>query len=227
MIKLVIFDLAGTTVKDEDVVCKCLLDAMAFGGVTGTRDLVNKYMGTPKRKAMRELLPDATEDEVDAAHEEFRRLVLDYYHNDPGVAEMPGASAVFAALREKGVRVATDTGFDRETCNAIFDRLGWHDKLDASVTADEVPRGRPFPDMVFHLMERLGVSDAGAVAKVGDTPSDLQEGTSAGCGLVIGLTWGTHTREELEVHPHTHLLGSVQDVLGAVEAFDLVDSRQM
>ena len=56
------------------------------------------------------------------------------------------------------------------------------------------------------------------VAKVGDTPSDLQEGTAAGCGLVIGVANGTHTREQLAAHPHTHLIASLQELPALVLA---------
>ena len=44
-------------------------------------------------------------------------------------------------------------------------------------------RGRPHPDMIHHLMRVLKVEDATRVAKIGDTPSDLHEGTAAGCGF--------------------------------------------
>jgi len=60
------------------------------------------------------------------------------------------------------------------------------------------------------LMKRLGMIDPARVAKVGDTPADLQEGRNAGCGLIIGVTQGTHSREQLEGHPHTHLFDSVK-----------------
>jgi len=66
--------------------------------------------------------------------------------------------------------------------------------------------------MIRRLMADLGVVDPSHVAKVGDTPSDLLEGRNAGCGLVIGVTRGSHTRQELELFPHTHLIDSVADV---------------
>ena len=52
------------------------------------------------------------------------------------------------------------------------------------------------------------------VAKVGDTPADLQEGESAGCGLVVGVTGGTHSRHELEPYPHHHLIETIADFPG-------------
>ena len=84
--------------------------------------------------------------------------------------------------------------------------------IDAVVTSDEVPRGRPHPDMIHHLMARLNVRDASRVAKVGDTRADLEEGTNAGCGLVIGITTGSYSRQQLLTSPHTHIVDSVADV---------------
>jgi len=47
---------------------------------------------------------------------------------------------------------------------------------------------------------------------VGDTPSDLEEGTAAGCGLVIGVTAGSHTAEQLKPFVHTHLIHTVAEL---------------
>jgi phosphoglycolate phosphatase-like HAD superfamily hydrolase len=65
--------------------------------------------------------------------------------------------------------------------------------------------------MIIALMKQFGVADSRRVAKIGDTPADLQEGFNAGCGLIVGVTRGTHTREQLQVHPHTHIVGTVAD----------------
>jgi phosphoglycolate phosphatase-like HAD superfamily hydrolase len=68
--------------------------------------------------------------------------------------------------------------------------------------------------------------NAEEVAKVGDTPADLEEGHHAGCGLVIGVAQGTHTREQLAAFAHTHLIGSVAElpaILGLSEFRQRVD----
>jgi phosphoglycolate phosphatase-like HAD superfamily hydrolase len=72
--------------------------------------------------------------------------------------------------------------------------------------------------MIRELMRRLGDVDPAGVAKVGDTPADLQEGRNAGRGLVIGLTEGTHSREQLECHPHTHQIDSVKELPALLRA---------
>jgi phosphonatase-like hydrolase len=151
---------------------------------------------------------------VQRLHGEFLRRMLEFYRTDPSVEPMPGARACFESLRQAGVRIALDTGFSRDIVDTILRRLGWDPPglLDATAASDEVPRGRPHPDLIFEAMRRTGVSSARCVAKVGDTPSDLQEGTAAGCGLVIGVTNGTHTRAQLEPHSHTHLIDSLDEL---------------
>jgi phosphonatase-like hydrolase len=127
---------------------------------------------------------------------------------------MPGAAECFGRLKAAGIRIALDTGFSRDIVDTILARLGWDlpGVLDATVASDEVARGRPHPDLLLEAMRRTGVAAARCVAKVGDTPSDLQEGTTAGCGLVVGVTNGTHTRAQLASHPHTHLIASLADL---------------
>jgi phosphoglycolate phosphatase-like HAD superfamily hydrolase len=62
-------------------------------------------------------------------------------------------------------------------------------------------------------MELTHVTNSKSVAKVGDTTSDLLEGTSAGCGWVIGVTTGAYTRSELQKEKHTHLVENVRELL--------------
>ena len=216
-IELVIFDIAGTTVEDLNGVGGCLKAALEAEGVLSNADEINAQMGIPKPLAIGALLKLAGEPEDDrrisAIHADFQRRMIDFYQTSPDVREVAGAAEVFRTLRSRGIKVGLDTGFDRSIVDVILGRLGWNDDLlDASVTSDEVSRGRPFPDLVFEMMRRTSVDNVKAIAKVGDTPSDLQEGTAAGCGLVIGVTDGTHSRELLELHPHTHLVKSVRDV---------------
>ena len=70
-------------------------------------------------------------------------------------------------------------------------------RLDAYVSAYEVAEGRPYPYMIHRLMERVGVMDVRRVCKVGDSVRDMEEGRNAGCGLVVGVTSGADSGEDL------------------------------
>jgi len=217
-IELVIFDMAGTTVNDDDGVNRSVRAALEHVGITVTPEAVNQVMGIPKPIALTRLIEDSAKpeliDQLDAIHKDFVRRMIRFYQSDPSVHEIPGAGEAFRKLHAAGIKIALNTGFTRDIVDVLLERLGWKGGgvLDATVTSDEVPRGRPHPDMIQKLMRDLGVSDASRVAKVGDTPSDLEEGQAAGCGMVIGVTQGSHTAEQLQPHAHTHLVGTVVEV---------------
>jgi phosphonatase-like hydrolase len=227
-IRLVVFDMAGTTVRDDDAVNVCLREALAAVAVV-SRAEVNTVMGLPKPMAIRKLLEarpggrePVTPEMVASVHDDFLARMLRFYRTGSSVEPMPHTLEAFQKLKEAGVSLALDTGFSRPIVDAILTRLGWKDSalLNATVASDEVRRGRPHPDLIFKAMKLTGVSEPKAVAKVGDTPSDLQEGLAAGCGLVIGVTNGTHTREELAVHRHTHLISNLRELPPLVLAHD-------
>jgi phosphonatase-like hydrolase len=213
-IELVVFDLAGTTVHDPGAVNGCFRAALSAAGVNVAMADVNAVMGLPKPDAIRRLVAGTNLTvRIAEIHDDFQARMVEFYRTDPGVAEITGTTALFGKLRAAGVKVAVNTGFSRPIVATLLDRLGWERNglIQASVTSDEVARGRPHPDMILHLMRELNVPNAVRVAKVGDTPADLEEGTAAGCGLVIGVISGSHTREQLESWPHTHLIDSIAD----------------
>ena len=218
-IELAVFDMAGTTVDDRGVVNRCFRETLASFGLAVEPEAVDAVMGLPKPEAVRLLVGASAKagellGRVGSLHAEFVRRMVKHYAEDPSVGEVPGASALFGRLRAAGVKVALDTGFSREIADVVLDRLGWRSPglVDATVASDEVAHGRPAPDMIRKLMAELGVSDPKAVVKIGDAPADLDEGFAAGCRWVVGVTWGTHARAQLEQCPYTHLVDSVDEL---------------
>jgi len=217
-IDLVVFDMAGTTINDDDGVNRCVRAALEAVGVSASREDVNLVMGIPKPVALARLIEAAGRDDLlprlETIHSDFVERMVRFYESDPSVYAIPGAEETFRRLRAAGIRVGLDTGFSRDIASVVLARLGWTvpEVLDFSVTSDEVERGRPHPDMIHKAMQALGLVDPARIAKVGDTPSDLEEGAAAGCGLIIGVTDGTHTAEQLKPHRHTHLIKSVADL---------------
>lgn len=221
-IELVIFDLAGTTVKDNYDVPRILQLTLAKFDTYVTLEEAVEVMGLPKPIAIRQMLEKYSDDliminreTIDAIHKVFISEMIAFYRHDQSVGEKEGVSETFRLLKENGIKVAVDTGFDRLITDVLLDRLGWvkEQLIDESITSDEVLRGRPFPDMINKLMEKTGVKDPARVAKIGDTTSDLMEGNAAGCGLVIGVTTGAFPKHILEEAEHTHLISSIPEVL--------------
>jgi phosphonatase-like hydrolase len=205
-IRLAVFDVAGTTVLEDDAVIEAMIAALASDDVQVPRDEVKAAMGMPKPAAIRQLLRPAEaasvqtiEARVERIHRTFVDLVKERYRRDATVREADGTTAVFRDLRGAGIRVALDTGFSRDVLDVLLARMGWGDGIvDCTVCSDEVENGRPHPDLIFRAMQLTGVASAAEVAKVGDTPVDILEGQAAKCGLVVGVTYGTHSRAELD-----------------------------
>jgi phosphonatase-like hydrolase len=221
--RLAVFDVAGTTVLDGDAVAECLL-TVVNQRVPVSMEEVLEVMGLPKPVAIRRLLSrpginqggdlgaavlDAA---VQEAHETFRAAMIERYRHGP-IAPAEGAERVFATLRRAGVRVALDTGFSRDILQTILDRLAWSSgAIDFSIASDEVAHGRPQPDLIYRAMALANVEDSVRVAKIGDTPSDMEQGLSARCGCVVGVTYGTHTREQLS-RPGVQTIDRLPDLL--------------
>src|SRR5262249_51923989 len=124
-IRLAVFDMAGTTVRDDDAVNICLRGALESAAAV-TRDDVNRVMGIRKPWATRTLLleplaPSAvTEERVMAIHDDFLRRMIEHYRTSPTVEPMPDTLETFSALQRDGVRIALDTGFSRDIVDVIL-----------------------------------------------------------------------------------------------------------
>ncbi len=123
-----------------------------------------------------------------------------------------GADAALGALRDAGMRLCLATGFSPATRNRVIASLGWEGRIDLALSPADAGRGRPWPDMILTAVLRLRIDDVAEVAVVGDTANDLVAGTRAGASTVVGVLTGAHSRHELSVAPHTHLVDSVADL---------------
>ncbi|HKW36373.1 MAG TPA: phosphonatase-like hydrolase [Burkholderiales bacterium] len=211
--RLVVFDIAGTTVVDDGQVTEAFAAALAEHGVALGPAEIRDVRGAAKRQAILALLPRGPDRETKAEHAlaSFRTHLARLYRGR--VREIPGAAGVFAWLRGRGIRVALNTGFDRDTASMLLEALGWSERtVDAVVCGDDVARGRPAADMILRCMQLAGVADAGSVANVGDTVLDLRAGHNAGVRWNVGVLTGAHERSRMAAEPHTHLLGSVAEL---------------
>jgi phosphonatase-like hydrolase len=216
MISLVVLDMAGTTVQEHGAVYHALEDAVRAAGSGASADDVSRWKGAGKQEAVAALLsvgrPAPTSDEVASTFDDFRaRLAARYQARPPTPVE--GAEAALASLREEGVKVALTTGFSRDVVDDLLDVLGWSEGVvDAVVCIDDVAAGRPAPYMVFRAMERTRTMSVAEVLVCGDTHRDLEAGTNAGAGVVLGVGTGGFGLEELATSPHTHLMPSVAGI---------------
>ena len=226
-IRLVVFDIAGTTVRDRGNVADSFISAFRAYGFGMPRDEVKKVMGFRKIDAIRLLLdkfnPGVTKDApemVGEIHERFIENMISFYEQDEELEPLPYAEELFARLKKQGIRIALNTGFTRSVADTVLRRLHWdngHGLIDEVIASDEVPQGRPSPDMIHTLIGRLGIASPSQVLKVGDTEVDIEEGRNAGCGIVVGVTTGAYTRGQLEPYRPDHIIDGLQELERIIE----------
>ena len=212
-IRLVVSDMAGTTVKDSGEVARAFSAALADHGIEASAAQISAVRGASKREAIATLTaPKYGNDaaRVDAVYADFKKHLQRVFTRE--AEPVAGAMETFAWLRERGIKLALNTGFDRDITTLLIDALGWQGLADVVISGDDVSQGRPAPYMIFRAMEISGITNVRHVLNVGDTVSDLQAAHNAGVGVSVGVLSGAHTREQLAREPHTHLVDSVADL---------------
>jgi phosphonoacetaldehyde hydrolase len=197
-VQAVLLDWAGTTMDFG-----CMAPAVVFvqvferKGVPISMEEARAPMGAHKkvhiqritqldsvRRRWREAhdrLPD--EDDVAAMFEDFVPLQLECLSNYSEL--IPGTLDVVAALRRKGIKIGSTTGYTTEmTAINLRDgeRQGY--KPDSTVSASEMPAGRPYPFMCLQNAINLQVDCVAACVKVDDTIPGVEEGLNAGMWTV-------------------------------------------
>ncbi|GGQ69201.1 phosphonatase-like hydrolase [Streptomyces flaveolus] len=214
-IRLVVLDMAGTTVADGGLVERAFDTAARELGVEpGTADHAEKLdhvratMGESKISVFRHLFGD--EDRARRANAAFEKAYGELV-GDGLIAPVPGAREAVEELAADGRTVVLTTGFARVTQDAILDALGWRDLVPLTLCpADAGGRGRPYPDMVLEAFLRTkAAEDVRRVAVVGDTSYDVLSGVRAGAGLVAGVRTGAHGDDAFRAAGATHVLDSV------------------
>ncbi|MFE2533384.1 HAD family hydrolase [Streptomyces sp. NPDC059371] len=217
-IRLVVLDMAGTTVADGGLVERAFAAAAAELGVepgsadhAAKLDHVRATMGESKISVFRHLFgAEALARRANAAFEKAYGELVDDGH----IAPVAGAREAIEELHGGGRTVALTTGFARVTQDAILDALGWSDLVPLTLCpADAGGRGRPYPDMVLEAFLRTGAAEGvHQIAVVGDTTYDMRSGVRAGAGVVAGVLTGAHREEALRAAGAGYVLGSVAEL---------------
>jgi len=217
-IQLAVFDLAGTTVVDENFVGKAFQKAFHDFDFEIETDDINPLMGYKKTYAIEMMLKkigvEYDEEMIGDIHTAFTDEMIDFYEYDPQVKPLPAAEETIQLLKEKGIRIAFNTGFPRVIADTIMKRFQWMERglADDYIASDEVVEGRPTPYMINQLMLRAGIDNPLLVAKIGDTEVDINEGKNAGCGLVVAVTTGAYKKQELEIYHPDFIIDSLSEL---------------
>lgn len=219
-IDLVVFDMSGTAVLDDDGVNVAMREALAAVGVWPRHQAMSGLAGTPSVESIRMLIAQArgqaaaTAATVQAVHDDFLRRLRWHVESYPGVRACDGAADLFVWCRARGIKTALDTGLPRPLADILLGRLRWQGAglFDAVVVSDETDADRAQPGHIQRAMAAAGVTDARRVMVVGDAPADITAGVAAGCGAVVALVAPASPPETLRACGATHVIERLLDI---------------
>jgi HAD superfamily hydrolase (TIGR01509 family) len=112
--------------------------------------------------------------------EVVRRMLARYEVELPVV---PGAVDAVRRLDGEGFRLAVASSSNRELIDAVLRRLDLAALFEATVSSEEVGRGKPAPDVYLEAARRLGVPPSSCAA-IEDSASGIRSAHDAGMRVI-------------------------------------------
>ena len=177
MIEAVVFDMDGVLVESEEVWDAVRERYVREQGGRYDAETQRAMMGMSSPEWSRFLheragVPD-TPDEI--AAEVVRRMLAAYRSHLPLI---PGAAAAVERLAARWP-LAVASSSNRPLIDAVLEIAGLRRFFAATVSSEEVARGKPAPDVYLEAARRLGV-DPARCAAVEDSHNGIRSASAAG-----------------------------------------------
>lgn len=181
MIEAVVFDLDGVLLASEEVWDEVRERFVRGRGGRYDDEVQRAMMGMSSSEWSQYLHDEAgVPDEPAAINREVVRLMLEAYRERLPLIE--GAVDAVRRLAEQWpLGVASSS--NRELIDAVLRESGLAPCFRATVSSEEVPRGKPAPDVYLEAARRLGAA-ASACAAVEDSHSGIRSAKAAGMRVV-------------------------------------------
>lgn len=203
--RAVIWDLDGTLIDSADYHWEAWQEVMAAEDFTISYEEYVADFGKRNDEILRGRLGEHLTDDyitrVSLAKEEAYRALV----RTRGLDLLPGAARWLARLHADGWMQALGTSAPRGNIDAVFDALDIARFFNAVMSADQVERGKPFPDVFLAAARKLEVAPSDCIV-VEDAPAGIEAARRAGMiALAVRSTHpdltGDFTVQSLDVLP--------------------------
>jgi HAD superfamily hydrolase (TIGR01509 family) len=173
----VVFDLDGVLLDSEQAWDDARRDLAAETGRPWPDSATRDMMGMSSREwpvYVRDAIGvPLSADEINA---DIVRRVLERYHRE--LPLLPGAAEAVERIADRWP-IALASSSNREVIDHALAEMGVADRFAATVSSEEVGRGKPAPDVYLEAARRLDVDPAAAVA-VEDSENGIRSAHAAG-----------------------------------------------
>jgi HAD superfamily hydrolase (TIGR01509 family) len=177
--RAVVFDLDGVLVDSEQVWDQARRDVVSAHGGTWRESATTDMLGMSSREwpvyLVEELGTQLTTDEInEAVVDAMLKTYSDHLPLLPGARE-----AVQRVARTHTLGLASSS--NRPVIDLVLRELGVSERFAATVSSEEVARGKPAPDVYQEVLRRLGVTTATAIE---DSEAGIRSAHAAGLRVI-------------------------------------------
>lgn len=221
--RMFVFDMAGTTVNEKGLVYRTLKDTFKEFNIRISDEDFVRFYGMEKKQVISDvvdMVPIINQENKEKIYQKFKVNLTENYKIEGNIEPMKGSFELFKLLRDRGIKVCLNTGFDKEMANFVIDKVNFRNNIDSFISSSEVSKGRPQPFMINSLMKKYDIESPKQVVKVGDTTLDVLEGKNASTLYQFSVLTGEESKESLLKSNPTHMFEDLEKLKKFLEEDD-------
>lgn len=181
-LKAVAFDLDGLMVNTEDVYIHVGTELCARRGKTFEDALRHQMMGQPATAALSVMI--AWHSFTDTLEELAIESDVVFWEQVEGRLQlMPGLMELLSAIDDAGIPKGIATSGARDYADQILTRVGLRERFESVITADDISRGKPAPEIYLLAARRFGIEPSEMLV-LEDSQNGCRAGVAAGAYTV-------------------------------------------
>jgi HAD superfamily hydrolase (TIGR01509 family) len=213
-LELVIFDCDGVLIDSERLAVKVDVQVMReLGWPLSEAEVIERFVGRSDRDTQAAIEAHLGRKLPAGWDERFKPLYRRAFE-----AELAPVEGVLEALDRITLPSCVASSGTHEYLRYMLGLTGLYERFEGRIfSVEDVPRGKPAPDLMLHAAERMGADPAGCVV-VEDSRSGVEAARSAGMRVLAfagGLSPGT-----LLAGPNTILFEEMRELPALLDQYD-------
>jgi HAD superfamily hydrolase (TIGR01509 family) len=198
-LRAVLWDMDGTLIDSEELHWISWRDTMAAEGVVITREQFLASFGQRNDSILPRWLGVAATPErmariANTKEELYRQLI-----RERGISPLPGVADWVHRLHQEGWLQAVASAAPRANIDAVLEALSATHLFQGIVSAEDVHRGKPDPEVYLTAAARVGASPDRCIV-VEDAVAGVEGARRAGMRSIGVSRGGTHLPADVVVH---------------------------
>jgi len=183
ILKGVIFDLDGVVVNTVPIHFKAWKKMFSEYGIKFTFEDYKKYVdGIPRIEGCKAIMRGYPDNVINEAAERKQKYFREFIEKEK-IPIFESTINFMKELKENGIKISVLSS--SKNSPFILKKIGIYDMLDAEVNGNDITKGKPDPEIIFKILEKLKLKN-NEVVVFEDAILGVRAAKSAGC-FCIGV----------------------------------------